>query len=388
MSSFVFRLPRNPFFLLSRSLSSSPSSPKDSVSSRSKSLTIGTDLQNFVKKFKTFSQSYRFRGNVQFYQNAVRRLALAKQFSLIEEILEAQKKYINPSREGLGTCLISLYGKSGMFDLASKTFDELPQLKCPRTVKSFNALLTAALESKNFEKVGEIFNKFPSELSVTPNVVSYNILIQAFCKMGSLDSAFSVLEIMEDNGVSPDLITFNTLLNGFYVGNRISDAEMIWTKMEEHNCIPDIISFNSRLRGLVSEGKMDNAIKLVDELKSKGPKPDVFSFNALIKGFCNDGNIEEAKKIYNELGKNGCNPNRWTFEMLVPCLCEKGDFDLAIKLCEESISHSCFIDVGILQGVIDGLAKESRITEAKKLADLGLSKIQYRSTLKLPSEAE
>ncbi|XP_058093752.1 small ribosomal subunit protein mS79 (rPPR3b)-like [Magnolia sinica] len=256
-----------------------------------------------------------------------------------------------------------------MFDHARDLFDELPQLNCPRTTKSFNALLTSALDSQLFAKVPELFDALPSKISVKPDVFSYSILIQALCKMGSLDSAVSALEMMELNGVRPSLITFNHLLNGLYTGSRFSDAEKLWFKMEEYNCVPDVTSYNERLRGLVLEGKTEEAVKLVGEFGNRGLKPNVFSFNSL--GYCNDGNVEEAKRILSELVKNDCAPNRRTFETLIPCACEKGDLDLAVKLCKECVNRRCFVDVQIVQSVVDVLVRESRVKMLRPSWSLG-----------------
>ncbi|XP_077211076.1 small ribosomal subunit protein mS78 (rPPR3a)-like isoform X2 [Tasmannia lanceolata] len=371
MSSFS-RLLRNPIsHLFSRGLSSSsspsPSPTPNPLSSPVKSfiseITREKDLRKVVQRFKTASENYRFRCSYQTYSFTVTRLATANRFSWIEELLEDQKQYLKTSNEGFAVRLIALYGKSGMFSHASKMFDELPQYKCPQTLKSFNALLTAALDSKNFE-------------------------IVAFCKVGSLDSAVSVLEMMEENGVRPNSITFNTLLNWFYYKNQFDEAQKIWAKMEEHNCVPDIATFNAKLRGLASEGKTKEAVKLVDELGLHGLRPDIFSFNALIKGFCNEGNLEEAKNIYNELLKKGCVPDRVTFETLVPSLCKKGDLDMAVKLSKEIKNRRISVKAGILQGIIDALAKESKNMGPKKIKQLGLSKVYYGPSLKIPSAAQ
>ncbi|KAF8409444.1 hypothetical protein HHK36_005520 [Tetracentron sinense] len=377
--------------LLSRSFCTSPSATEPSHSTLKtmiNDLFKERSLKTLVEKFKKSSECDRFRSKHRIYAVTVRRLASAKKFSMIEELLEDQKKYKSISSEGFAIRLISLYGKSGMFDNASKTFDQLPELKCERTVKSFNALLSACVDSKNFDKVEKLFRELPSNLSINPDIVSYNIVIQAFCEMGSLDSALSMLDEMESNGVSPTLITFNILLNALHGGNRFSDGEGIWARMEKGNCVPDIRSFNAKLRGLILGGKTTEAVKLVEELRSNGLEPDIFSFNALIKGFCNDGNLEEAQRIYNELRDNDCVPDRTTFQTLVPCLCEKGDFDMAFKLCKESIGRRLFVDAGLLQVVVDGLVKESKVEEAKKLVELGRSKSYSKASLKIPSDVE
>nr|DAD42496.1 TPA_asm: hypothetical protein HUJ06_000726 [Nelumbo nucifera] len=130
--------------------------------------------------------------------------------------MKLRSPYDDISKEGFAIRLISLYGQSSMSEHACRTFGQLPELKCTRTVKSFNALLSACADSRNFDKADQIFRELPSRLSITPDLFSYNIMIRALCDRGSLDSALSFLDEMEKNGVGPNLITFNTLLNAFY----------------------------------------------------------------------------------------------------------------------------------------------------------------------------
>ncbi|XP_043699250.1 pentatricopeptide repeat-containing protein At1g55890, mitochondrial-like [Telopea speciosissima] len=377
--------------LLYRSFCTSPATTSPS------STSLNTLLQGVVKersfkklveKFKKSSETYRFRCRPRVYEITVRRLADAKKFQYIEEILEEQKKYSDISKEGFAVRIISLYGKSGMFDHASKTFDQLPELKCPRTVMAFNALLTASIDCKNFDEADRIFRELQPSLSISPNNFTYNIMIRAFCEMGRFDSALRMLDEMEKNGVEPNMITFNTLLKALYEGDRFSDGEKIWAKMENTTCVPDNKSFNAKLEGLIRGGKTLEAVELVKELRSRGLKPDMYSFNSLIKGFCNEGDLEEAMRIYDDLANNDCTPNRTTIQTIVPFLCKKGDFDLAFSLCKDSLSRHCLLDAGVLQAVVDGLVKESKLDEAKELVNLGREKRYSRSFLKLPTGAE
>ncbi|THG19695.1 pentatricopeptide repeat-containing protein At1g55890, mitochondrial-like [Camellia sinensis] len=374
-------------FATSFSSSTPPQLNPNTVRSLSNDLYKERNLKKLVEKFKKSSESDRFRTKTGVYESTVRRLASAKRFRWIEEILEDQKKYRDISKEGFAVRLISLYGKSGMFDQASKVFDEMPDYKCDRTVKSFNALLGACVNSRKFDKVDGFFRELPETLAVKPDVVSYNTVIKAFCEMGSLDSAVSMVDEMEKNGLEPDLITFNTLLDAFYGDDRFSDGEKIWARMEKKSLVPDIRSYNAKLVGLVSEKKMLEAVELVREFETKGLKPDVFSYNALIKGFCEDGNLEEVKRWYGELEKSECVRDRATYGTLIPFLCEKGDLDWAFELCKDIFERRSLVVNGpVLQLVVDGLAKESKIEEAKKLVQMGKSNNYSRYKLQLPSD--
>ncbi|XP_057499652.1 pentatricopeptide repeat-containing protein At3g13160, mitochondrial-like [Actinidia eriantha] len=355
------------------------------VRSLSNDLYKEHNLKRLVEKFKKSSEVDRFRTKTGIYESTVRRLASAKRFRWIEEILEDQKKYANMSKEGFNVRLISLYGKSGMFDHASKVFDKMPDYKCDRTVLSFNALLGACVNAKKFNMVDGYFRTLPEKLAVKPDVVSYNIVVKALCEMGSLDSAVSTVDEMEKTGLEPDLITFNTLLDAFYGNDRFGDGEKIWAKMEEKNVVPDIRSYNARLAGLACEKKMSEAVDLVGELGSKGLKADVFSYNALVSGYCKNGNLVEVKRWYGELTKSNCVPSRATFRTIVPFVCEKGDLNWAFELCKDIFDKRCLVDEAVLQLAVDGLVEGSKIGEAKKVVELGTSNNYYRFKLKLPS---
>ncbi|PIA58414.1 hypothetical protein AQUCO_00500381v1 [Aquilegia coerulea] len=343
------------------------------------------DLTRFVENFKTLSDIPYFRSRQRIYEIAVLRLASAEKFSLIEEIIQHQKKYDNITSEGFAKRLICLYGKAGMFDHAFKLFDELPQLNCQRTLLSFNALLTACVQSKQFNKVEKLFRDMPLKLSIVPNVVTYNIVIQALCGTGSFDSAESMLGEMESNEVTPSLITFNTIMHGFYYNERFSDGERIWARMENSGIAPDIVSYNGKMQGLLNGGKISEAVELFEELQSRKLKPNLITYNFLIKAYCNDGNLEAAIRTYDLLLKKRYVPNRSTLETLIPFIYEKGDIDRALKLCKENVSVNCYIGVGTLQTVVNGLVKASRTEEAEKL--LATSKLYaYYSQVKMPSE--
>ncbi|KAI3680600.1 hypothetical protein L6452_35373 [Arctium lappa] len=351
----------------------STSVAKSPAKSFSDDLYKERNLKRVVHKFKKLSESHLFRKHANVYGNTVRRLASAKKFNWIEEILEDQKQYDEISKEGFAVRLISLYGKSGMFDHASKVFDEMPDRKCPQTVKSFNALLGACVNAKKFDKVDGFFKDLPEKLSVKPDIVSYNTAIKAFCEMGSLDSAGSVFDEIEKNGLKPDLITFNTLLVGFYGNRKFVDGERFWEKMMNASVSPDIRSYNARLVGLVAEKKLTEAVELFGELGSKGLKPDEFSYNAIIQGFCNDGDLEQAKDWYAKLVQSDSSPNKATFAILIRFACKTGDLDWAVELFKQTFREKCLLDPSVMQLVIDGLVKESRTEEAKKLVGIANS---------------
>lgn len=180
------------------------------------------------------------------------------------------------------------------------------------------------------DNVEEMLREFPNELGITLDVVSYNIVIKAFCKMGDFDFGVLVLDDMAKKGLKPDLITFNTLLDGLYGSWRFAVGEKIWSLMESKNIVPNVRSYNSRLQRLVLEKGELAAVDLLGEMKRNGIKSVVISYNTVIKGHCDDGNVEKVKRWYRKLRETECVPDRATYMTLVPFLCAKGDFGMAL----------------------------------------------------------
>ncbi|XAR66346.1 hypothetical protein NMG60_11012539 [Bertholletia excelsa] len=340
-----------------------------------------------VRKFKKASEYDLFRkSNQAKYETMVTRLAAAQRFSDIEDILEHQKKYQDIRKEGFACRLIALYGKAGMFGHAQKLFDEMPQLNCQRTVKSFNALLSACTNTKKPDKVTEIFTEIPKKLSIKPDNISYNIVIKALCEVGSFDSALSVVDEMEKNGLKPNTVTFNTLLDALYRNDKFSDAEKLWGLMENKDVVPNVRSYNPKLRALVADNRISEAVDVIEEMRSKGIMPDVFSFNALIKGFHDSGNMEQAKRWFTKMTENGCTPDSATLSMLGYLACDKGDFEYALEVCKEAIRLRRLVNPKMLQLVVDGLVKESKKEVAMELVTLGKSNDHFQYKLKIPSD--
>ncbi|CAH1434727.1 unnamed protein product [Lactuca virosa] len=329
------------------------------------------NLRSFIDQFKRASNLGPFRYSYKYYDDVVSHLARAKQHSYIEEILEHQKRYkTDMSNEAFVARLISLYGKSRMYDHARKLFDEMPELNCPRTVLSANALLTACVNSKKLNEMSELFRELRDEFSIDPDDVSYNIVIKAFCEMDATDSALLIANEMEKNGFKCNLYTYNTILDALYAEGNISEADKLWDEMKSKNLEPDVRTYNSKIRGLIIDKRITEAIGLLDEMKNKGVNPDVYTYNGLIHGFVKEDDLVEVKKWYRKMVENGVVPDSVTFRIIIPFASKKGDYKFGFDLSKEGLRMEINVGRLSLQGVLDGLVKESAIDEAKELVEL------------------
>lgn len=340
--------------------------------------TKDSKLTKKVEKFKRSCESATFRQVHGLYSAFIRRLRDANKFSIIDDVLQHQNKYDDIKSEDFVIRIMLLYGYSGMADHAHKLFDEMPQLNCERTNKSFNALLSAYVNSRKVDEAMKVFKELPEKLGITPDLVTYNTMIKAVCRKGSMEDILSILEEVERNGLEPDMITFNTLLEEFYRRDLFGEGDRIWDLMKSKSLVPNVRSYNSRVRGLTRNKRFADAVELTGVMRAEGVSPDVHTYNAFITGYRGDNNLEEALKWYDEMKEAGLTPDTVTYCLLIPLVCKKGDLERAVEMSEEAIGHKVLSRPNMYKPVIDGLVGEGKTDKAMQLVKDGKLQSYFR----------
>jgi len=70
---------------------------------------------------------------------------------------------------------------------------------------------------------------------IYPDVVTYNSLIDGFCKSGRISYALKLIGEMHDRGQPPDIFTYNSLLDAFCKNYHVDKAIELLTKLKDHN---------------------------------------------------------------------------------------------------------------------------------------------------------
>ncbi|XP_077212383.1 tetratricopeptide repeat (TPR)-like superfamily protein [Tasmannia lanceolata] len=304
------------------------------------------------------------------FEDTVSRLAGARRFDYIEQLLEHQKALPQGRREGFIVRIIMLYGKAGMPNHALKTFYDMHLHGCPRTVKSFNATLKVLLLTQTFDTIRPYFYEAPEEFGIQRDEFSFNLVIKALCEMGSLDSAYLMMIEMEKAGIRPDVVTYTTLISAFYKCDRRVIADGLWNLMVMRKCLPNLATFNVRIQYLVNKGRAWQARSLMQKMVAIGINPDELTLNLIIKGFCRLGNLEMAKKTYDALHSWGCKPNSKIYQTMIHYLCEEGEFVSAFRMCKDSMTRNWFPSVHSICKLLEVLMKNSKDRNAWEIIKL------------------
>ncbi|RLM69753.1 protein Rf1, mitochondrial-like [Panicum miliaceum] len=223
----------------------------------------------------------------------------------------------------LGRCLELEHVITGRFrsrslalDDAVKLFDELLHNARPASVRAFNQVLTAGSRaqrrgssSSSLELVPSLFNRMARACSnkVAPDLHTYSILINCFCRMGRLELSFAAFGLVLKTGFRVNARVINPLLKGLCDRKRVHEAmDVLLRRMPEFGCTPDVFSYNIILKGFCNERRAEEALELLHMMADDGGgscPPDVVSYNTVISGFFRDGQVDRAYNLFHEINQ-------------------------------------------------------------------------------------
>lgn len=243
-------------------------------------------------------------------------------------------------------------------------------------VNTFNSLLNPLVKLGSLEECWDLYYQM-KRLKVLPNTYTYNMLICALCKGQDVIKANKFLEEIENEyGFSPDIVTYNTILNGYCKRRRLNAAFHLFDVMPLRGIEPNLVSYTTMIGGLCRDERLRDARKLFDKMCNQGIDPDSFVYKVLIQGYCKAGRTREARLLLQEMVASGFVLDDFTCELVVESHVNLGKLLSCLNLVALLRKQGIRISVGSYTCLIQALCVEKRPHATKDLlkwmADDGL----------------
>ncbi|KFK43283.1 hypothetical protein AALP_AA1G103900 [Arabis alpina] len=255
-------------------------------------------------------------------------------------------------------------------------YKEMIRRKIQPNVFTFNVAINALCKTGKMNRARDVMEDMKVYGS-SPNVVSYNTLIDGYRKLGGIGKMYkadAVLKEMVENKVSPNLTTFNILIDGFWKDGNFSGSKKVFKEMLDQDVAPNVITYNSLINGSCSGGKVSEAIGLYDRMVSAGVQPNLITYNSLINGFCKNNMLKEALDMFILAKGRGIVLTAKTYNILIDAYCKSGKIEDGFALKEEMEREGIIPNVETYNCLIDGLCRNDKIGAARKLFDQLASK--------------
>ncbi|KAE8719650.1 xylosyltransferase 1-like isoform X2 [Hibiscus syriacus] len=171
-------------------------------------------------------------------------------------------------------------------------FERMEEFGFKLEASDFNRLIDVLCWGKehNLLRLDDVYREMKGE-GFEPDVVTYGILIGAYCSEKRLSEALEFFERFKSCGFTPDAPTYNSLVGAYCYSMRIDDAFRVIDEMRT----------NLAARMFCNEDKVNIAMQVWDQMKAKGVLPGMHMFLDLVTGLCHEKKLDEVCKYFNEM---------------------------------------------------------------------------------------
>ncbi|KAJ9557025.1 hypothetical protein OSB04_011639 [Centaurea solstitialis] len=247
-------------------------------------------------------------------------------------------------------------------------------------VYTFNTLLNGFILEDRILEAERSFKKLIKGKICVPDVVMYNTMIKGLCKCGINETAIALVKLMdkgvvgndackmlkemeEDERISPNVITFNILVYAFCTEGMVEDATTVMNLMIERGKNPDLVTYNSLIDGYCLRA----AHNLFREMQARNQIPDALTYGIILEGLCNNHQIDEALSLFRLMGDSKLNSNIYVYTILMDGACKCGKLEVAGDLFIDPSVKGLQHNVRSCTVMISGFCLEGLIEEAKEL---------------------
>ncbi|KAK8671948.1 hypothetical protein V6N13_038529 [Hibiscus sabdariffa] len=239
------------------------------------------------------------------------------------------------------TCLIKVLGEEGLVNEGLACFYRMKQFHCKPDVVAYNMIIHALCRVGNFNKARFLLEQMELPgFRCPPDVFTYTILISSYCKFSMqtgcrkairrrLYEANHLFREMLFKGFVPDVVTYNCLIDGCCKTNRIERALELFEDMNKRNCVPNRITYNSFIRYYCVVNEIDKGIEMMRRMQwmNHGVATNS-SYTPIIHALCEAGRVLEAKDFLFELIAGGSIPREYTYKLVCDALISAGAANL------------------------------------------------------------
>ncbi|GAU24454.1 hypothetical protein TSUD_319310 [Trifolium subterraneum] len=208
---------------------------------------------------------------------------------------------------------------------------------------------------------------------VKPDIITYNILINACCRAREIQRAFHLFEELKKIGLSPDCVTYGTLIKGLYIVNKEEEASIFFNRMQEDGYEPTLEVYRTLMTWLCKKSKVLLAFKLYLKYLKSLPSRDNDSISAL-EEYLSGEKLEQVIRGLVELDLKARDFKLDPYTILLIGFCQVEKVDEALIIFSVLDEFNIKINATSCVHLIKGLCKKSRLSDAGKIFLYSLDK--------------
>lgn len=229
-------------------------------------------------------------------------------------------------------------------------------------LQTFNILLSGW---KSVEDAEGFFEEM-IQLGVKPDLVTYNCLVDVYCKNRQVEKAHKLIDKMRDKEICPDVITYTSLIGGLGLIGQPDKARDVLKEMRELGCYPDVAAYNAAIRNYCIAKRLGDAFALMDEMAGTGLAPNATSYNLFFRCFYSANDLGSVWRLYKRMRSEGCLPNTQSCMFLIRLFHRQEKVAMALELWNDMVEKG-FGSLTLVSDVLfDLLCDSGKLDDAER----------------------
>ncbi|CAE7542695.1 rsmF, partial [Symbiodinium sp. CCMP2456] len=236
-----------------------------------------------------------------------------------EEWLELHEK----AGGGLGAKSLALRGLGAAG--ARRSLEEMRASLLTPDVVSYNTVLDAFAKEADAAGAQQVMDEMV-ETTLRPGVISHTILIEAHARAGNRAAAEEAFEAMRSARLEPNEVTYTALLRARIAAGDQAGAQRLAAEGRLNE-----VGFTLLINAYAMSGDVRGA-KDAFELLSKQSRPNLASYTALMKAYAKARDARGADEVLVQIQKHSLQPNSATYATLISAQAKAQQLQRALEL--------------------------------------------------------
>uniref|UniRef100_M8BUQ1 inositol-phosphate phosphatase n=1 Tax=Aegilops tauschii TaxID=37682 RepID=M8BUQ1_AEGTA len=242
-------------------------------------------------------------------------------------------------------------------------------------VVCYNLLIDAYGRTRRLGKAEAMYAAL-LEARCVPTEDTYALLLRAYCAAGSLHRAEGVISEMREHGIPPsrslsistrvDCATvYNAYLDGLLKARCAEKAVEVYQRMKRERCRTNTETYTLMINVYGKSKQPMSAMKVFKEMQSLGCKANICTYTALVNAFAREGLCEKAEEVFEEMQQAGHEPDVYAYNALMEAYSRAGFPQAAAEIFSLMQHMGCEPDRASYNILVDAYGRSGLHREAE-----------------------
>ncbi|KAG5041645.1 hypothetical protein JHK85_014121 [Glycine max] len=222
--------------------------------------------------------------------------------------------------------MTDMYAKCGDIDRAWFLFDGM----IDKNVVSWNLMISGYVKMGNPNECIHLFNEMQLSEMLKPDSYTISSMVSSCAKLASLYHGQVVHGKVVVMGIDNSMLMSSALVDMYCKCGVTLDARVIFETMPIRN----VITWNALILGYAQNGQVLEALTLYERMQQQNFKPDNITFVGVLSACINADMVKEVQKYFDSISEQGSAPTLDHYACMITLLGRSGSVDKAVDLIQ------------------------------------------------------